>query len=471
MARSHRLLMPAVTLLASMLGAHLPVVRADPGVSVDPALFREMRWRPIGPFRGGRTKAAAGVPGSPASSTSASCNGGVWKTTDYGRTWTPIFDDQPTGSIGAIAVAPSEPEHHLRRQRRGAAAARPLDRRRHLQVHRRAARPGRTSASATASRSRRSSSIRATRTGSSWPCSATRTARTRSAASSARPTAARRSRRSSTRTRTPAASDLAFDPSNPDIVYAVLWEARQGPWENGVLTGPGSGLFKSTDGGTTWRQLTTGLPTFAQTASAASASRSRRAIRAGCTPRSRRARSGRASIAPTTRGESWTRVNTDPRVVDARRRTSPRCKVDPKNPTSSTRPSIVTWKSTDGGKTFTAFRGAPGGDDYQRIWINPNNPTDHPARRRPGRDHHGERRRDVELAGTTSRPRSSTTSAPTTPSRTASAAGSRRAARRASRAAATTGRSRSASGTRSASRSTATSRPTRSTPTSSTAAR
>jgi len=72
--------------------------------------FRELRWRSVGPYRGGRTKAAAGVPGRPGLFYVGAVNGGVWRTDDFGRTWTPIFDDQPTGSIGAIAVAPSNPD-------------------------------------------------------------------------------------------------------------------------------------------------------------------------------------------------------------------------------------------------------------------------------------------------------------------------------------------------------------------------
>src|SRR6266571_6151422 len=77
---------------------------------IDATLFKELRWRMIGPHRGGRTVGAAGIPDQPNVFYIGVNNGGVWKTDDYGRTWKPIFDDQPTGSIGTVAVAPSNPD-------------------------------------------------------------------------------------------------------------------------------------------------------------------------------------------------------------------------------------------------------------------------------------------------------------------------------------------------------------------------
>src|SRR6266513_691487 len=81
-----------------------------PRAAAPPHQFAEMRWRMIGPFRGGRTVAAVGVRQQPNVFYIGVNNGGVWKSTDYGRIWSPIFDQQPSGSIGAIAVAPSDPK-------------------------------------------------------------------------------------------------------------------------------------------------------------------------------------------------------------------------------------------------------------------------------------------------------------------------------------------------------------------------
>ena len=111
-----------VALVASLAHPPLAAQQLDPAAvaerpapasatqQLDPALTRGMRWRMIGPHRGGRTKAAVGVPSRPGWFYTGYVNGGLWKTTDYGRTWTPIFDDQPTGSIGAVAVSESDPD-------------------------------------------------------------------------------------------------------------------------------------------------------------------------------------------------------------------------------------------------------------------------------------------------------------------------------------------------------------------------
>ena len=159
----------------------------------------------------------------------------------------------------------------------------------------------------------------------------------------------------------------------PNTVYAVLWEARQGPWENGAFNGPGSGLFKSTDGGDTWQPMSHGLPTFAddglgRIGIAIAPSDPKRlyasveADRNGGLYRSDDA------------GENWTRATTDERVT-SRGSDFAEVKVHPKNPDIIFTGSIVTWKSTDGGKTFTAFRGAPAATTTTASGSTPTIPT------------------------------------------------------------------------------------------------
>ena len=261
-------------------------------------------------------------------------------------------------------------QHRLRRQRRRPAAAGPLGRRRHLQVDRRrqdvdAPRPARRAADPASWSSTRRIPI-----GSSSPRSAIPTARTRSAASSARPTAARRSRTCSTRTRTPAARTSTSIRRTPTSSTPTLWEQRQGPWENGAWDGTSGGLFKSTDGGTTWTPLTQGLPDGHHRRRARHRAD---ATPGGSTPRSKRDGGGTGLYRSDDAGETLDAAATHGSAADQPDQRG-RAARPPGGPGHVIVTDVVSYKSTDGGKTFTPFKGAPGGDDYQNIWWNPNNP-------------------------------------------------------------------------------------------------
>ena len=166
-------------------------------------------------------------------------------------------------------------------------------------------------------------------------------------------------------------SDVEIDPSNPDVVYASMWEVREGPWEDGnEFNGSKGGLFKSVDGGATWRPLSNGLPTdLSQIYVAIAPSDARRLYATLGTSGSKLAvyRSDDA-------GENWAQITDDPRASGRIGGGDlPIPKVDPNNPDMVYVASTVTMRSIDGGKTWAGFRGAPGGDDYQNLWINPNN--------------------------------------------------------------------------------------------------
>ena len=355
-----KLLLPLVLTLAAW-----PAGAQD----VDPSLYDAMRWRAVGPYRGGRTVGAAGVPQQPNVFYIGVNNGGVWKTTDYGQTWTPLFDGQPTQSIGAVAVAPSDP--NVVYVGSGEGLQRP-----DLSVG--------------------DGIYRSTDAGSTWEHLGLRDARQIGAilvdpvnparlfvAALGHPYGANEERgvyRSTDAGATfervlykddnTGAIDLAFDPSNTQTVYAVLWAARQGPWEyNNAYSGATSGLFKSVDGGTTWQPLTRGLPGPADGLSRIGIGVARTdpaRIYAWVTARTPGLyRSDDA-------GATWTLINTEARVW-GRGDDFANVRVDPANANVVYAANTSTYRSIDGGHTFTAIKGAPGGDDYHTIWINPAN--------------------------------------------------------------------------------------------------
>src|SRR2546429_2325358 len=237
----------------------------SPAQQCDPTLFAEVRWRQIGPFRGGRTVAAVGVPGRPAVLYIGVNNGGVWRSRDYGRTWTPLSADQPTGSIGAIAIAPSDPRtiyvgsgeglqrpdlsvgDGIYKSTDGGATWRHVGLADGLQIPAVMVDPrdpNRVFAAVLGSPygpSGERGVYRSLDGGDTW-------------------------QRVLGKDENTGAVDLAFDPANSQTVFAVLWAARQAPWEIGSswTLSASNGLYRSTDGGTTWRQIGAGLPGAAE---------------------------------------------------------------------------------------------------------------------------------------------------------------------------------------------------------------
>ncbi|MEO6407026.1 MAG: hypothetical protein ABIY51_07660 [Ferruginibacter sp.] len=336
----------------------------------EPSFFNNLRWRMIGPHRGGRTVGAVGVPQQPNVFYIGVNNGGVWKTNDYGRTWFPIFDDQPTGSIGDVAVSPSNPNTIYVGS--GEGLQRP-----DLSVG--------------------NGMYKSTDAGKTWahlglenvqqigglaidPKNENRVF-VAALGHPYGPNLERGIYRSTDGGKTwdkvfyidenTGAIQVTIDPKNSDIIYADMWAGRQGPWENGKWNGAESGLFKSTDGGATWKKLTQGLPTTKEGLSRigfgiAPSDPNRLYATVDCGNHGGIYRSNNA-------GESWTLMSTDERYW-GRGEDFAEIKVDPNNADIVYSADVVVWRSVDGAKTWKAFRGAPGGDDYHRIWINPLNP-------------------------------------------------------------------------------------------------
>ncbi|MEO7960289.1 MAG: hypothetical protein ABIR19_02010, partial [Ginsengibacter sp.] len=341
----------------------------------DTSLLHGMHWRSIGPYRGGRTVGAAGVPQQPNVFYIGVNNGGIWKTTDYGGTWFPIFDNQPTGSIGTIAVAASNPEIIYAGSGEG--------------LHRPDLSTG-------------NGMYKSTDAGKTWVHLGLRDGQQIPQIAIDQknpsrlfvavlghpygPNAERGIFRSLDGGKTfekvlyvdenTGGDDVAIDPNNPNIVYATLWKSREGPWENGEWAGTEGGVFKSIDGGNTWKKLSNSLPADMVQAHLAIAPSSSNIIyiSVGTTEENDYGTGkGMGIYRSENSGETWKEISQDGRP-EARIGGGdvPVLMVDPNNPEIVYSASIVVWKSVDGGKTWKGIRGAPGGDDYQNLWINPN---------------------------------------------------------------------------------------------------
>jgi len=334
----------------------------------DSSLYSGLRWRMIGPFRAGRVNAVTGVSGHPDTFYFGSVGGGVWKTINAGRTWTPIFDSASSASIGAIAVAPSDPntiyvgtgEADMRdsiqfgdgmyRSNDGGKTWKHIGLENTRQIGRIIVDP------------KNSNLVYVAAMGNAYG-----------------PNADRGVYRSHDggitwekvlfRNNDLGAIDLNFDPANSQIIYAALWHVRRPPWFiYAPANGPGGGIFKSTNGGATWKQIDEGIPVDG---------RGRIGISVSPTNRNRiyaavDAKDG-GIFRSDNAGLTWTRLSNDKRLWD-RGWYFEKITADPKNADIVYVMNTSMYRSTDAGKSWTAIKGAPGGDDYHQLWINPNDP-------------------------------------------------------------------------------------------------
>ncbi len=335
---------------------------------VDPALFSGLRWRMIGPFRGGRVNGVTGVPGDLNTFYFGSVGGGVWKTTNAGRTWNPAFDSQPIASIGAIAVAPSRTdvvyvgtgEADMRSQiSYGNGMYKSIDAGKtwtHIgldntrQIGRVLVDPKNPDIVFVAALGHVYGSnpdrgvYRSRDGGATW-------------------------QKVLFTNDNVGAIDLVFDPRDSRVLYATLWNTRRPPWSIYAPSyGPGSGLYKSTDGGNTWNQLTNGLPVegVGRIGIATAPTSPARVYAIVDAKQGGLYRSDDA-------GATWSKFSGDQRIWG---RGWYFCKVavDPENADVVYVSNTSLYRSIDGGKTFTPIKGAPGGDDYHQLWISPDDP-------------------------------------------------------------------------------------------------
>lgn len=330
--------------------------------------FNALRWRLIGPFRGGRAVAVTGVPGSSTDFYFGSVDGGVWKTEDAGTAWKPVFDGQPVASIGALALAPSNPkilyagtgESDIRSDlASGDGVYKSSDR-------------GLTWRNVGLRGSRQISRIlvdpvnpdivyvgvlghaygpnaergvyKSTDGGATWQHVLDKGLAV-------------------------GISDMAMATAKPNILFAATWNAHRPPWSTyAPLEGSGSGLYRSTDSGATWsRRMGRGLPGGdwgrAGVAVSPDGMRVYAVIKDGKQSGLYRSDDG---------GTTWRLANKDPRLT-GRGWYFDRVTIDPSHPDIVYVPNVALYRSEDGGRTISIVRGAPGGDDYHELWVDPKN--------------------------------------------------------------------------------------------------
>ncbi len=364
-ALPRRLLLPSILTAAFLCGPLSVSAQA-----ISPGLFSGLQWRLVGPFRAGRVVAMSGVPGSDGSFYFGGVDGGVWKTADAGTVWQPIFDHEPVASIGALAVAPSDPkviyagsgESDIRsdlasgdgmyRSDDGGATWKHIGLEDSRQISRILVDPSdaRTVYVGVLGHAYGPSEERgvykSTDGGEHW-------------------------QRVLDKGPDVGIADIAMATSQPQVLFAATWNAHRSAWSTyAPLEGPGNALYRSTDGGAHWTAISGhGLPegAWGRTGIAVSAD-GRRVYATIDSP-------GHSGLYRSDDGgDTWILANADSRLT-SRAWYFNSLTIDPTNPDVLYLPNVALYRTEDGGKTIQIVRGAPGGDDYHQVWVDSKNPN------------------------------------------------------------------------------------------------
>jgi photosystem II stability/assembly factor-like uncharacterized protein len=349
----------------------LAFAQATAAQSLPPALFSALQWRLIGPFRAGRVVAVSGIPGSHREFFFGGVDGGIWKTTSAGTVWQPIFDQGPVASIGSLAIAASDPkiiyagtgESDIRsdlasgdgiyRSNDGGSTWKHVGLTDSQQISRILIDPSDANTVYVGALGHaygpndERGVYKSTDGGEHW-------------------------QRVLDKGSDVGIADIAMATAKLNILFAATWNAHRPPWSTyPPIEGPGNGLYRTTDGGATWTQISGhGLPegNWGRTGIAVGADGRRVYATIVCPGHSGLYRSDDG-------GDTWTLASGDSRLTDRAWYFSSLA-IDPSNADVLYIPNVALYRTNDGGKTIEIVRGAPGGDDYHQIWVDPKNSDD-----------------------------------------------------------------------------------------------